>query len=71
MFKGGDSNEWLTVEHILHDTGAVHASYVSSQWLHDKRESGCAFDMHEVNTHVILGDSRTKIKISEAAMLKI
>ena len=71
MLTGGLSNDWLTVQHILHDSGAVHASYVSSQWLRDQQESGYAFKMQDVNTHVLLGDSKTKIKISEAVMLKI
>ena len=71
LLQGGSSNDWFPVQHILHDTGAVHASYVSSQWLSEQNELSRTFEKHAVNTQVLLGDSKTRVTISEAVMLKI
>jgi hypothetical protein len=44
---------------------------VSSAWLDEQRVLDRNLEVHEVNSHVLLGDNRTRIKITEAVNLRL
>ena len=69
---GGTSNEGLPVARILMDTGAVHASYISRRFREDMTtKHGLIVERVPVKAHVLLGDSSTRVDITEAVNLKI
>ena len=72
--QGGNSDSsrcWFPVQRILFDSGAIQASYVSSAWLDEQRVLDQNLEVHEVNSHVLLGDNRTRVKITEAVNLRL
>jgi len=60
----------LRLPNVLFDTGAMHGSYISKD-LVDRYRKNMASRIRSVSGEVILGDSNTKIKVSERITLPV
>jgi len=55
---------------VLWDSGALHASYISQQWL-DRHREALGDKIREEETVVRLGDNKTRINLKEKVTLEI
>jgi hypothetical protein len=55
---------------VLWDSGALHSSYISQQWVHRHREA-LQNRIRKEETMVRLGDSRTRVHLNEKRRLEI
>ena len=60
----------VRVESILMDSGALHSSYVSQDWV-DKHRLQLQNEIRRVNGYVSLGDNVTRIPVKERILLSV
>ena len=66
-----NNKDIIKVEKILCDSGALHGSYISKNYLNKIRPQISPKQILKVDTNVRLGDNKTVVKISEVVLLEL
>ena len=60
----------VRVDNILMDSGALHSSYISQDWV-DKHRLELQDKIRRVNGYVTLGDNVTRVPVKERILLSV